>query len=81
MAGVRVKLNLQGLNRLMRSAPVQDLVDAIGEGMAEQAGEGFEYASSPHRYTARGYVQVASGEGARRQADEAVLERVIGSTR
>ena len=80
MAKVRVQLNLRGLNALMTSAPVQRVVDAEGERMAAAAGDGFEYVSvgkRPSRRTARGYVQVDSVEGARRQADEAVLERVV----
>lgn len=74
---VRVKLNLRGLNELMRSSAVQARVDRLGRQMAERAGEGFEYVARPHPWTARGYVQVADGDGARRQARDAVLERVI----
>lgn len=81
MARIKVQLNLPGLNALMRSKPVQDRVNDIGAEMAADAGEGFEYVPSTHRYTARGYVQVNSLDGARRQARDAVLERVMGSRR
>lgn len=81
MAVVRVRLNLRGINRLMRSEPVQDRLDEIGDAMADDAGDGFEYAPSTHKWTARGYVQVATGTGARRQAEEAVLDRVAGTRR
>lgn len=81
MAKVRVKLNIRGINRLMRSTPVQDRLDEIGDEIANDAGDGFEYAPSSHKWTARGYVQVATGTGARRQAEEAVLDRVAGTRR
>ena len=81
MAKVSVKLNLPGINRLMRSEAVQAQLDRLGQDMAADAGEGFEYVAKPHRYTARGYVQVASGDGARRQARDAVLERVMTGMR
>lgn len=81
MAKVTVRLNLPGINRLMREQKVQAQLDDIGQEMAADAGDGFEYVAKPHRYTARGYVQVASGDGARRQARDAVLERVMSGRR
>jgi hypothetical protein len=74
---VKVRLNIRGINALMSSARVQAELDDVGESMASEAGAGFEYVPSPHRWTARGFVQVDSADGARRQADEAVLERVV----
>ncbi|KTR77998.1 hypothetical protein [Microbacterium oxydans] len=83
MANVQVKLNLRALNQLMTSEPVQREVDARGQRMAAAAGEGFEYSRSSrrHPWVARGYVQVNSAEGARRQAEDAVLERSIDAGR
>lgn len=81
MKKVRVRLKLKGLNELMRSSAVQDRLDEVGESMASDAGDGFEYAPSPHRWTARGYVQPSTGTGARRQAEDAVLDRVAGTRR
>lgn len=83
MAVSPVKMNLPGLNRIMTSDPVQELIDARGQRMAEAAGEGFEYnrGSSRHPWVARGYVQANSHEGAVRQAEEAVLERSIDAAR
>lgn len=74
---VKVRLNLRGINAVMRSSPVHDRLDELGEAMAADAGDGFEYFPNTHRWTARGYVQVADGDGARRQAEDAVLERVM----
>lgn len=81
MANVRVKLNLRGLNRLMAGNSVQAEVDRLGEAMAEDAGAGFEYRSRRHRWTGRGFVGVADADGARRQAADAVLERVVSRRR
>lgn len=74
-----VELNLRGLNRLMASNSVQAEVDRVGQSMAANAGRGFEYRSRRHKWTARGFVGTADAEGAKRQSDEAVLERVLGS--
>jgi hypothetical protein len=76
MAKTRVELDLRGLNGLMSSAALQNVVDGIGADMAAEAGPGFEYVARPHRWVARGFVQVTSGDGARRQARDAVLERI-----
>ncbi|GAA4774621.1 hypothetical protein [Microbacterium gilvum] len=81
MVSIPVKMILPGLNKVMRDRAVQDIVDDVGRAMEADAGPGFEYVPSPHRFGARGYVQVASGEGARRQARDAVLERVLSRRR
>lgn len=80
MAKVNVKLSLPGLNALMRSAPVQAIVDARGKRMAAVAGENFEYVPRPHKWTARGYVQPANAEGRREEAREKRLNRALGSS-
>ena len=79
MAKATVKLNIRGINKLMSSTPVQGEVDAHGKRRAALAGENFEYVSRPHRWTARGYIQPANYEGRKEQAENAVLERVLGS--
>lgn len=81
MAKVTVKLNLAGLNRIMRSDAVQAKVDQIGKSMAADAGEDFEYVSSPHKWVARGFVQPGSARAAREQAKNAVLERALSQNR
>ena len=80
MAKIRVKLDLKGLNQLMRSAAVQDLVDARGQRMAAVAGPNFEYVPRRHKWTARGYVQPANAEGRREEAREKRLNRALGSS-
>lgn len=79
MADVKVNLKLRGVNQVMTSAPVTAAVVREARRMAEQAGDNFEYNVSPHRYTARAYVRPKNTEGRREQADNAVLERVMGS--
>jgi hypothetical protein len=80
MATVRdVKIRLRGINQLMRSREVQAVVDREGRRLAERAGPDFRYVPSPHRWTARGFVEPANLRGARAQAKDAVLERALGS--
>lgn len=79
MAKAKVTLNIRGINRLMSSDSVQGEVDRIGAQMASSAGDGFEYRARRHRWTARGFVGTADANGRKEQADNAVLERVVGS--
>lgn len=81
MASVSVRLNLRGLNALMRSAPVQALVDERAKRIAAAAGPDFEVVSSPHKYTARAFVQPANGTGARQEARDKVLTRSLDAAR
>lgn len=74
---VRVKLKLQGLNKLMRSAPVQSKVNAEGARMAARAGGKFRVTPSPHRYTARAFVEPLPGEAVS-DADRLALLRALG---
>lgn len=77
----RVKLNLKGINALMTSQPVQAEVARRAHRMAREAGDGFEAVVKPHRWTARAFVQtdLDNPDGARRQATDHVLERVLGN--
>lgn len=76
---VKVKLNLRGLNALMTSPGVTAEVVRRARAMVQQAGENFEADIVPHRYTARAFVRPANAAGRKEQADNAVLERVVGS--
>lgn len=75
-----VKLNLAGMNKLMTCADAQRIVDQQGERLARAAGPDFRYRASPHRWTARGYVEPANARGRRQEAREKRLARAIGST-
>ena len=70
MAKIQVKLNLQGLNQLMTSAPVQAEVDARAKRIAAAAGPNFESTRGKGRSsrTARAYIQPANPAGMREEA-------------
>lgn len=74
-----VKLNIRGVNQLMRSTSVQAIVNAEGKRLAAAAGADFEYVPRPHRWMARGYVQPKNARGMREQARNAALERALGA--
>lgn len=59
---VKVKLNLRELNKLMRSTPVQSALNAEGARMANRAGQKFRLTPSPHRWTARAFVESKPGK-------------------
>ena len=75
---VRVKLKLSGLNKLMRSEPVQSKVNAEAARMAARAGTKFRITPSPHRYTARAFVEPKPGVRLS-DADRLALLRSLGS--
>lgn len=77
MANVNVRLKIRGINELMTSRPVTELVVREARRMAAEAGPNFEADIVPHKWTARAYVRPANAAGAREQAENAVLERVI----
>ena len=75
-----VKLKLTGLNKLMRSAPVQAKVNAEAGRMAARAGAKFRVTPSPHRWVARAFVESKPGEKLS-DADTAGLLGAIDSAR
>lgn len=58
---VRVKLKLTGLNKLMRSEPVQAKVNSEAARVAASAGGKFRVTPSTHRWTARAFVEPRPG--------------------
>lgn len=81
MANVRVVLKLRGLNQLMRSEPVQRVVNERAKRIAAAAGEDFEAVPKPHKWTARAYVQAKNARGMRAEARDKVLTRAVGNGR
>lgn len=59
---VQVKLKLAGLNKLMRSEPVQAEVNKAAGRVAAKAGSKFQVHPSTHRWVARAFVEPKSGE-------------------
>lgn len=78
---IPVQLDLNGLNKIMTSPEIQAVVDSTGRRMAAAAGDGFEYVASPHRWTARGYVQPKNARAMREQAKTAALERALAQVK
>jgi hypothetical protein len=81
MAVTRVRLKMEGISKVLRSAPVQAAVAEAAQKGAAAAGEGFEAVVKPHPFTARAFVQTSSAEGRLREAREKVLVRVLGAMR
>lgn len=75
---VRVRLNLRGINKLMRSAPVQAEVNAQAGRVSASAGNKFQVHPDPHRWTARAYVEPRAGERLT-DADRLALLRALGA--
>lgn len=75
---VRVKLRLAGLNRLMRSEPVQRKVNEEAARMAARAGDKFQMTPSPHKWVGRAFVETKKGERLT-DADRIALLRSLGS--
>lgn len=75
--GVRVRLKLKGINQLMRSDPVQAEVNKVAGQIRARAGAKFQVHPSPHRYTARAFVEPKEGERLS-DADRLALLRALG---
>ena len=74
---VNVRLNLRGLNRLMRSDPVQSELNAQAARVASRSGAKFQVHPSKHRWTARAFVEAREGETVT-DADRVALLRALG---
>ena len=77
MVTVKVRMNLKGVNVLMRSPRIQKILNERGEQMAREAGPNFEYVEKPHRWVARGFVQPKNDAGRREEATDKRLTRAI----
>lgn len=79
MADVTVRLKLAGIRKVLKGSEATAEVARIAARGARDAGEGFGFVVKPGRYTARAFIQTEGVEGAKRQSNDAVLERVMGS--
>lgn len=79
--GVTVKLNIKGIRSILKGPGATAEVARLAHRGAQQAGDGFGSVVKPGKYTARAFIQTEDAAGAKRQSDEAVLERVVGSLR
>lgn len=81
VSNVRVKLKISGIRKVLKGSAATGEVARVAARGAQQAGDGFGFVVKPGRYTARAFIQTEDAEGRRRQDDDAVLERVMGSLR
>lgn len=81
MADVRVKLSMRGVRALLRGPEATAEIARRVKRGAQAAGDGIEGVVKPHKFTARGYVQTATAEGRKREANEKVLIRALDAMR
>lgn len=81
MADVRVKLKMGGVRAILRGPEATSEIAKRVKRGAAAAGPGIEAVVKPHKYTARGYVQTATAEGRKREANEKVLLRALDAMR
>ncbi len=76
----KVKLNMRELNKLMRSPKVQSEVNARAARISAAAGPKYRIVPSPHRYTARTFVEPVPDTRIS-DADQSTLLRAFDSGR
>jgi hypothetical protein len=81
MGTVKVTLKLRGINAVMTSPGVVAEVTARAQRIKKAAGDHFEVAVRPHRYTARAFVRSADFQGAHEEARDKRLTRAIDAGR
>ena len=77
---VKVVLNLQGLNEIMKSQGMQEHLQRAGEEIASKAGPGFEAHTHVADYTALCYVDAVTKEAARENSESNALLKAASST-
>lgn len=78
--GVKFKLNLKGLNELMKSPEMQDCLREAGETVAQKAGEGFEVDVHEAKYAAICYVDAKSKDAVKKCFKNNTLLKALGSS-
>ena len=82
MGNVKFRLNLQGLNELMKSAAMQGCMNSAAASIASAAGTGFE-AESAHsiNFIAIAGVRAATYEARKRCNEDNTLLKAAGGAR
>lgn len=76
------RLNLPGLNQLMKSAPMQSALNSAANSISAMAGDGFETESAhPISFIAIASVGAATYEARKNNSDNNTLLKAVGSTR
>lgn len=76
---VRFELNLKGLNELMKSEEMQDVLLNAGQEVASAAGEGFEAEVHQADYVAISNVYPTTHEARKENLENNTLLKVVGS--
>lgn len=77
-ARIRIEHNSQGWAELFKSAEMQSLVNEVGERIAGEAGDDFQYeAAINSNYTAGGFVVPATYQGAYDEAVDKTLTKAV----
>lgn len=84
--GVRIKLNSDGIRRALQSEPVQKLLEAETQKIADEAGDGFEAEVSVRGGSSKlgravGRVITTTTEARKRQAEENTLQTAVQRVR
>lgn len=80
MSKVRIKLNLPGLNELMKSAEMQEALLEAGKAVAHAAGKEYDAEVHTANWIAISNVYPASADAAHENFKENTLLKALGST-
>lgn len=78
MAKVKFELNLPGLNELMKSEPMQEVLDQYGASTANRAGSDYAFRTHVADYVAITNVYPNSKEAALENARDNTLLKALG---
>lgn len=78
-SNITVKLNLAGINELMKSPEIQASLEYAGEAVAAAAGEGYETRSHVINWVAVTNVYPATREAAQDNYRNNTLQKAIGA--
>lgn len=79
MGKVRIKLNLKGINEVMKSAEVQELLDSAAQQIAAAAGDGYEIEPAKSlRWIGLADVHAATPKAVRDNSENNTLLKAAG---
>ena len=82
MADVKFKLNLRGLNDLMKSAEMQSVLNSAATQIAGSCGDGYETESAhPISFVGIAAVHASTGKARKDNADNNTLLKAAGSVK
>lgn len=76
---VKFKVNLKGLNELMKSEEVQGALEEAGKAVAEAAGEDYETNIKTGRYIAFCNVETATEKAKKENLESNTLLKAVGT--